>query len=181
MEGTLQIELKQIQNRNKFFKQMLTESKKYLTNLTDFQAEYLCLYPNKILELDLIKDGFSWISEKSFEYKQMFPIKNIDQKYLYTSFISIRNKWIQYNLAKWEENETRFNIPNQTIQFISVYNTEKELIKNVYLNQGFLNDTYEFHRSQSKEIKDWDLYSEWHLLHTNSQIYLYMLENYDLN
>lgn len=111
----------------------------------------------------------------------MFPIKNIDQKYLYTSFISIRNKWIQYNLAKWEENETRFTIPNQTIQFISVYNTEKELIKNVYLNQGFLNDTYEFHRNQSKEIKDWDLYSEWNLLHTNSQIYLYMLENYDLN
>lgn len=55
----LQNELESIQNRNKFFKQTLTESKKYLTNLTDFQAEYLCLYPNKILELDLIKDGFS--------------------------------------------------------------------------------------------------------------------------
>ena len=58
MEKTLQIELKQIQNRNNFFKQMLIESKQYLKDLTDSQAEYLCLYPNKILELDTIKDGF---------------------------------------------------------------------------------------------------------------------------
>lgn len=59
MNGTLQIELKQIQNRNQFFDQMLVESKKYLNDLTDFQAEYLCLYPNKLLNLDLIEDGFS--------------------------------------------------------------------------------------------------------------------------
>lgn len=59
MNGTLQIELKQIQNRNQFFDQMLVESKQYLNNLTDLQAEYLCLYPNEILNLDLIEDGFS--------------------------------------------------------------------------------------------------------------------------
>ena len=58
MNGTLQIELKQIQNRNQFFDQMLVESKKYLNELTDFQAEYLCLFPNKILYLDLIETDF---------------------------------------------------------------------------------------------------------------------------
>lgn len=181
MEQTLQIELKQIQNRNQFFDKMLVESKKYLKDLTDFQAEYLCLYPNSIFELDLIEDGFPWILDKSFKYKKMFPIEDINKKYLYTSFVCVRNKWIKYNLAKWTENQTRFIIPNETIQFISIYNTEEELIKNVYLDQGYFNDTYEFHRSQSKKIKDWVLYSEWCLLYSNSQVYLYILENYDFN
>ena len=181
MNGTLQIELKQIQNRNQFFDQMLVESKQYLNNLTDLQAEYLCLYPNEILNLDLIEDGFSWIQKKSFEYKHLFPIYNIDKKLIYTSFIGIRNKWIKYNLAKWSENKTRFTILDKTIQFISIYNTEEELIDNVYLNECYFNDTYEYNRNQSKKIKDSDLYSEWYLLHTNSQIYLYLLSNYDVN
>lgn len=177
----LQIELKQIQNRNKFFKQTLIESKQYLKNLTDSQAEYLCLYPNKILELDTIKDGFKWILNKSLEYNKLFPLENINLKLIYTSFICLRNKWIKYNLAEWSENEKRFIIPNKTIQFISIYNTEEELIKNVYLNQGFFNYTYEFNRNRAKVIKDSDLYSEWYNLYTNSQAYSYLISNYNIN
>ena len=160
---------------------MLVESKKYLNELTDFQAEYLCLFPNKILYLDLIEDGFSWILKKSFKYKKLFPIDNINQKLIYTSFIGIRNKWIKYNLAEWSENEARFIIPNKTIQFISIYNTEEELINNVYLNECFFNDTYEYNKEQSKKIKDSDLYSEWYMLHTNSLVYSYLITNYDIN
>ena len=181
MEGTLQIELKQIQNRNEFFKQMLVESKQYLKNLTDSQAEYLCLYPNKILELNTTKDGFKWILNKSLEYNKLFPLENIDLKLIYTSFICIRNKWIKYDLAKWTENEKHFIIPNRTIQLISIYNTEEELIKNVYLNQGFFNYTYKFYRNRAKVIKDSDLYSEWSNLYSNSQAYSYLISNYDTN
>lgn len=91
---------------------MLIESKQYLKNLTDFQAEYLCLYPNT------------------------------------------------------------------TIQFISIYNTEKELIENVYLDENCFNHTYEFNKTQFKKIKDSDLYLEWSVLYTNSQVYSYLISNY---
>lgn len=181
MNGTLQIELKQIQNRNQFFDQMLVESKKYLNDLTDFQAEYLCLYPNKLLNLDLIEDGFSWVTKKSFEYNKLFPIYNIDQKLIYTTFIGIRNKWIKYSLAEWSENNLRFSIPNKTVQFISIYNTEEELIKNIYQKHCSFNCSYESNKYKSKEIMDWDLYHEWYILHTNSLVYSYLITNYDIN
>ena len=181
MEGTLQIELKQIQNRNEFFKQMLVESKQYLKNLTDSQAEYLCLYPNKILELNTTKDGFKWILNKSLEYNKLFPLKNIDLKLIYTSFICIRNKWIKYNLAEWSENKKHFIIPDKTVQFFSIYNTEEELINKYYCEEAFFNYTFEYNFERSKQIKDPDLYSEWSVLYTNSQIYTYLISNYDIN
>ena len=50
MNTYLQSELKQMQNRNKFFNEILLESKTYLNTITESQIELLCLYPNKIIE-----------------------------------------------------------------------------------------------------------------------------------
>lgn len=41
--------------------------------------------------------------------------------------------------------------PNTTIQFISIYNTEKELIENVYLDENYFNHTYEFNKALLKK------------------------------
>lgn len=88
--------------------------------------------------------------KKSFEYNELFPLNNINNRSIYTSFICIRNKWIKYDLAKWTKNPLRFIIPNTTVQFISIYNTEKELIENVYLDENYFNYTYEFNKINLK-------------------------------
>lgn len=173
----LQNELKQIQNRNKFFDQLLIESKKYLSDLTEPELEFLCIYPNKMLEFNSSMDAFLWINEKSFEYYKMFPLENFDRTIIYQSFICIRNKWIRYNLAKWNNDSViHFTIPDETIQFFSNFNTEEELIKNYYLIERFFDYTDDAFFEDAKQIKDNLLYSEWNLLYTNSNIYRIMLD-----
>lgn len=173
----LQSELKQIQNRNKFFDQLLIESKKYLDDITESELEWLCIYPNKMLEFNSSIDAFLWINEKSSEYYELFPLNDFDRTTIYQSFICIRNKWIRYDLAKWDnDNITHFTIPDETIQFFSNFNTEEELIKNYYLIERFFDYTDDAFFEDAKQIKDNLLYSEWNLLYTNSNIYKIMLD-----
>lgn len=173
----LQNELESIQNRNKFFDQLLIESKQYLSDITESELERLCIYPNKMLEFNSSIDAFLWINEKSSEYYELFPLNDFDRTTIYQSFICIRNKWIKYNLAKWDnEGITHFIIPDSTINLISIFNTEKELIDNIYLNRGFFDYTIKYNLERSKQIKDDLLYSEWSMLYTNSNIYKIMLD-----
>lgn len=182
MNPYLQNELKQIQNRNDFFIKTLLESKKYLDAITEPQMELFCIYPNKMLEFNSSIDAFLWINEKSSEYDELFPLNNFDRTTIYQSFICIRNKWIKYNLAKWDnDNITHFIIPDSTIKLISIFNTEQELISNVYLNRGFFDYTIEYNLERSKQIKDDLLYSEWSMLYTNSNIYKSILVNNGTN
>lgn len=172
----VQSELESIQNRNKFFDQLLIESKRYLSDITESKLEWLCIYPNKMLELNSSIDTFLWINQKSSEYYELFPLNDFDRTTIYQSFICIRNKWIRYNLAKWNNDiVTHFTIPDETIQFFSNFNTEEELIKNYYLIERFFDYTDDAFFEDAKQIKDNLLYSEWYLLYTNSNIYKLML------
>lgn len=182
MNPYLQSELKQIQNRNEFFTKTLLESKIYLDNIVESQMELFCIYPNKMLEFNSSIDAFLWINEKSSEYYELFPLNDFDRTTIYQSFICIRNKWIRYNLAKWNNDTiTHFTIPDSTINLISIFNTEKELIDNIYLNRGFFDYTIEYNLERSKQIKDDLLYGEWHMLYTNASIYKSILYPYDRN
>lgn len=182
MNTYLQSELKQMQNRNKFFNEILLESKTYLNTITESQIELLCLYPNKIIEYNQSIHAFRWILEKSSKYYELFPIEKIDFKSMFTSFICLRNKWIKYNLAEWIDNSiTHYNIPDRTISFFSIYNTEQEIIKNCYMIESYFDYTIEYTQNIAKEIKDPNLYSEWHTLYSNSQVYSYLITNYDIN
>lgn len=181
MNDYLQNELRQIQNRNNLFDEFSIEAKNYLNDPTETLLELFCIYPNKMFEFNQTVDAFLWIDGWSRKYNKLFPLENFDKTSSYQSFICIRNKWIKYNLAEWSENEKHFIIPDKTVQFFSIYNTEEELINKYYCEEAFFNYTFEYNFERSKQIKDPDLYSEWSALYTNSQIYSYLISNYNIN
>lgn len=171
-----------MQSRNQFFNEILREGKQYIKSITESQIELLCLYPNKIIEYTQSIKAFEWILKKSSEYYNLFSIEKIDYRSMYKSFICLRNKWIKYNLAEWVNNDiTHYRIPDKTIQFFSIYHNEQEIVKNCYMIESYFDYTIEYTQNMAKEIKDSNLYSEWHTLYSNSQVYFYLITNYDIN